>query len=79
MVPVLVEGGADPDRRGPDGNTALMTAARYGYHDTVVYLKERGADAGAANRFGKTAAMLARESRYDAIADYLEKTAKEGR
>ncbi len=74
-----MEGGADPDRRGPDGTTALMTAAQYGYHDTVVYLKEHGADHSLRNRFGKTAAMLARESRYDAIADYLEKTGKEGR
>jgi len=52
---LLLEAGADADRHGDDGVTALIMAAAYGNVDIVRMLLERGADPRARARGGITA------------------------
>jgi ankyrin repeat protein len=44
-VEALIAGGADVNARGPDGMTALIMAAGYGYSDIVRVLLANNADA----------------------------------
>ena len=55
-----------------DGNTPLMTAARYGNTEAVRYLLNEKALINAKNRFGKTATDVAYESGNTAIARLIE-------
>jgi len=52
--------------------TPLMIAAYYGRDDMVRLLVERGADTALKNNAGMSAAMLARESRFEAVAAFLD-------
>lgn len=58
-VIALLKGGADIDARMPDGKTALMMAAGYGYNDIVRVLLDRGADVRAKTNGGETALSFA--------------------
>jgi ankyrin repeat protein len=51
----LIEAGADPDIRDPDGLTALNVAVMNEHYDLAVALLEAGADPDAADRTGMTA------------------------
>ena len=51
----LIEVGADPDIRDPDGLTALNVAIMNAHYDLAVALLEAGADPDAADRTGMTA------------------------
>lgn len=54
-VLALIEAGADPDIRDPDGLTALNIAVMNEHYDLAVALLEAGADPDAADRTGMTA------------------------
>jgi ankyrin repeat protein len=51
----LIEAGADPDIRDPDGLTALNVAIMNQHYDLAISLVEAGADPDAADRTGMTA------------------------
>src|SRR5690606_30346293 len=50
----LLEHGADVNARGPDGETALHTAAKRGLTDVIRFLVEQGAELDAMDRGGRT-------------------------
>lgn len=52
IVGILLERGADPEKRDSDGRTALMYAATSGNHGVVKMLVDAGADVRAADRQG---------------------------
>jgi ankyrin repeat protein len=56
-----------------------MEAARNGYRETAVFLVTHGADPNAKDREGKSAASMARDNRYDDIAEIIEGRRKPGR
>ena len=63
LVRRLLEQGADPESRGPDGYTVLMVATKKGHGEIVEILLAHGADPNAQEaRYGGTALMLAAES-----------------
>jgi ankyrin repeat protein len=69
---VLLDAGADPDRRGTGGGPAALTAAaRAGSASVVRLLLERGADREAADRDGATALMLAAAAGHTEIVRQL--------
>lgn len=55
-----------------NGNTALMLAARGGHLQCCELLLQRGANCGAKNRYGKTAATLASNEGHMKVANLLE-------
>ncbi len=50
----LLDSGADVNARGPDGETALHTAAKRGFTDVIRFLVEHGANLNATDRGGRT-------------------------
>jgi ankyrin repeat protein len=60
-VKVLLEAGADPDAKTPDGDTALHLAAFAGKLDIVRALVEGGADMSTKDAAGKTALQVVSE------------------
>ena len=79
---LLVANGARIDERGPEGNTALMTAARsglyirvtaawFGNREAAAELLRLGADPGARNASHETAAMRAAERGHADLAKTL--------
>jgi uncharacterized protein len=68
----LLEQGAHVDARAPNGNTALMLAARYGSEDSVVQLLRQGADRSLRNDRNDTAADSARLDGRESLARRLE-------
>ena len=67
----LLEQGAIVDARAPNGNTALMLAARYGSEESVDLLLARGADRKLRNELNDDAADAARRDGRDALAARL--------
>jgi ankyrin repeat protein len=55
IAKLLLEHGADPNARNINGTTPLMESARLQRHALIMMLLEAGADAGAADRCGRTA------------------------
>ena len=70
VVQALLEYGADPNDRGPDGRAALHLAAQSGNLDLIAVLLAYGADANAVDATGNTplAATLRRKSQQRAAA-----------
>jgi len=58
----LLEHGASPNARDPEGNTALMLAAMYGDVPPLGLLLDKGADVNATNNAGATALMRAADN-----------------
>ena len=71
-VKLLLERGAAVDARSPNGNTALMLAARYGSEDSVALLLAKGADRKLRNDRNQTAADTARLDGRESLARQLE-------
>jgi uncharacterized protein len=71
-VRMLLDLGAVTDARAPNGNTALMLAARFGHEDSVALLLERGADRTLRNDRNHTAAEYARLDGREVVARRLE-------
>lgn len=63
--------GMDPNIQHPDGNTALIMAAREGQTEIVKTLLDRGAKVYIRNRQDETAVMLAAYEGHDLIIDLL--------
>ena len=79
---VLVLAGAEINRRGEHGRTALHMAAAWGNLDVVKYLIDQGADATLRDEDGLTPAELARHSgrvaaeKLTAVASYFASNAR---
>jgi ankyrin repeat protein len=56
-VMLLIKQGANPNISGPEGRTPLMITACFGTTDQVNELVERGADAKAVDKAGRTVLM----------------------
>lgn len=69
---LLLENKADPNLKSLYGYTALMWAASNGNLNIVELLLDHGADPHAKNKDGKTAESIARERRYNDIADFIK-------
>jgi ankyrin repeat protein len=76
VVALLLDRGAAIDARAPNGNTALMTAARYGAEESVTLLLARGADARLMNANNLEAADMARAAGREALAARLQRAAR---
>ena len=76
VVALLLDRGATIDARAPNGNTALMTAARYGAEASVTLLLARGADARLMNANNLDAADMARAAGREALATQLQRGAR---
>jgi uncharacterized protein len=72
VVAFLLDRGAVVDALAPNGNTALMMAARYGAIDSAALLLARGADPKLRNQAGQSAADLARGAGRDTLATRLD-------
>ncbi len=59
VVALLLEAGADPERRAANGSTPLGGAVYFGQVGSVASLLNAGADINAPGRFGETPLMLA--------------------
>ena len=67
LARVLLDAGADVNRQGEGGFTALHSAAQNGDEELVQLLLERGADAGLATANGRRAADFAADDRVRAL------------
>lgn len=76
IVRLLLDRGATVDTASPNGNTALMMAARYGKEESVMLLLARGADPRRMNALNMTAADVARRAGRDKLADQLGSATK---
>ena len=72
VLAMLLDRGAEVDARAPNGNTALMMAARYGAFRSVDLLLARGADPRLVNASGLSAADLARLEGRESLALKLQ-------
>ncbi len=68
----LIQQGADINARAPNGNTALMMAAKYGPYDLAVKLLKLGADMTARNKQGLCAADFAAGANRDGLQQLLQ-------
>ena len=71
-VSLLLDKGADVNARQQVGYTPLMGAAGTGREDILDMLLRNGADPSLVSEDGKTALSLAREHKFDAIAERLQ-------
>ena len=75
---ILIEAGADINRKNLDGSTPLHIAAFFCEVDLVKYLLENGADRGLTNNDGKTALQIVEptfekvEAIYDAVGEGIK-------
>ena len=58
LIESLINAGADPNEARPEGETALMTAARTGHADAVTVLLAHGADVNASERWQAQTALM---------------------
>ncbi len=71
VVRLMLQHGADIDAQAPNGNTALMMAARYGEEDSVTLLLAAGADKRVLNELGQSAQDYARISGREFLVEKL--------
>ena len=71
VVRLLLEAGANKERKGKTGATALILAAETGRLEVVRLLLQAGADKDAANENGKTALILAAEKGHLEVVQLL--------
>jgi len=71
VVELMLQHGADIDAQAPNGNTALMMAARYGEEDSVSLLLARGANKRLLNELGQSAQDFARISGREFLVEKL--------
>jgi ankyrin repeat protein len=71
VVELMLQHGSDIDAQAPNGNTALMMAARYGEEDSVTLLLARGANKRLLNERGQSAQDFARISEREFIVEKL--------
>jgi ankyrin repeat protein len=72
----LVNRGVDVNKVDHYGNSALMSAGRWGREDVVLYLLSKGANINTQNNFGYTALMeAARYGQYDMVKLLVSKGA----
>lgn len=76
MVALLLDRGARVEALSPNRSTPLMMAARYGAHESVPLLLNRGADPRARNDAGLTAADFARLAGREPVEQRLEQAAR---
>jgi ankyrin repeat protein len=70
VVKLLVEAGADINRRCEHGRTALHMASAWGHLDVVKYLVEHGADPAIAAEVDGTPAQMTRDRGQQDVANY---------
>ncbi len=70
-VRLLLDHGADPNQRGPQGKTALHYAAKAGFDEVVALLLERGANPKLRDENGDAPLALARAAGKDSTAALL--------
>lgn len=71
VVALMLQHGSEINAQAPNGNTALMMAARYGEEDSVTLLLERGADKRLVNELGQNAQDFARISGREFLVEKL--------
>jgi ankyrin repeat protein len=71
QIRVLLDGGADVNTRGDNGDTPLIAAAFLGHSETVKLLLEKGADVNAKNNLGSTALIEAAATDKPKIVEML--------
>lgn len=76
VVKLLLDRGARPDARSPNGTTPLMLAARNGSEASVALLLQRGADASLRNEQDLTAADFARQGGREKLSLSLSQPAR---
>jgi len=78
VVDVILQSGAEVDYENKVGKTALMEACRVDALESVKALVASGADIVRCNRFGQTPLEIARESKFDQCALWLQAVMSEG-
>ena len=68
-VKLMVELGGDVNEARPGGGTALHTATRFGDHEMIQFLVDRGADLNAKDRFGRN---VLQEAEFEAPKPTIE-------
>ncbi len=69
---MLLDAGVAIDARAPNGDTALMVAARNGHEDVLRLLLERGANPLLSDRAGLRARQLAEQAAHHDLAMRLQ-------
>jgi ankyrin repeat protein len=72
VVALLLDAGADVDKAGRRGDTALMRASGRDHAAVVKALLDAGADVNRTNRYGDTALMLAQFENHPEVVAMLE-------
>ncbi|MFH0824955.1 MAG: ankyrin repeat domain-containing protein [Pseudomonadota bacterium] len=73
LIKELLDRGADVNARGPNGNTALMSACRNCQPEAVTVLIRQGADVNAEDDFSRTPIYIAKAWGYPSIVEILRK------
>ena len=72
-IQFVLDRGADVNKSGKFGETALMMAAYCGYDDSVELLLSRGADMNTTDRNGNTALSFAKQREHQTTIDLLRR------
>lgn len=75
LVTSILNSGIEPNITGPNGQTALMLAARNGHFSTVKLLVGRGASLAAVTKAGNSAEDFAVKFEHAQITDYFRQQA----
>lgn len=72
LVCTLLGAGADPNQKGPTGETPLFRAVRYGNYSLAQILLEGGADKNMTNKQGLTAWQIAQQQDLEDVAKLIK-------